>query len=202
MAVKALSGFRLVNTRYGDTLQKVAARELADASKWAELIQINGLEPPYLTDDPGAASDTVKLTGDKLIVPSATQAASVDIQSLPTLGRDISLVDGLIQDEDGDLALVEGTKNYVQALEHLVVTDKGELIFHQTYGAGLYQFIGTTNNRTNLLMARSIVKKALLADKRTKSVPRISAVAQGDSLSVSADAVAIDDNQVIVDQVI
>jgi predicted Zn-dependent protease len=45
--MRPLNGFRLVEIKYGDTLQELAARELGDANKWRDIIAINDLLPPY-----------------------------------------------------------------------------------------------------------------------------------------------------------
>ena len=70
MILKPLSGFRLVPTRRGDTLQDVAVRELGDAARWYDLAAINDLLPPFLTDDPQQAGPRVLLTGQDLKIPA------------------------------------------------------------------------------------------------------------------------------------
>ncbi len=48
---RTLTGWRFVETLANDTMQGIAARELGDASRWVDLVNINGLTPPYLTGE-------------------------------------------------------------------------------------------------------------------------------------------------------
>lgn len=200
--MKTLDGFRLVDTLRGDTLQRVAARELGDASLWYDLAAINGLRPPYLTDDETQVSAAVKLTGTQLMVPAASPRATVDTDLEDVLGRDVKLTRGELMALDGDLQVVEGAANYVQALEHLVNTEPGDLLFHPAYGAGLRRFLGTNNSRAKALLAGNLVRRAILSDDRTAEVPSASVTVNGDALRVEARAVTVYGRTVNLSQVI
>ena len=201
MTTKTLTGFRLVATHRGDTLQRVAVRELGDAAKWSELAEINRLRPPYLTNDEGQVSDSVKLTGEQLLVPAASPRATTDTNPESVLGRDIHLDRGELHAENGDLSLVEGADNYVQALSHLVVTEPGDLLFHPAYGCGVRRMIGGSNSRAKVMLASRLVKRAIAADPRTSEVRNATVTATGDSLRIEATAVAIHDRTVRLSQV-
>jgi hypothetical protein len=142
LTTKTLSGFRLVETRRGDTLQRIAVRELGDATRWHELAEINRLRPPYLTDDESQVSGSVKLTGSQLLVPSSTPTATVDTNAESIFGTDVLLRRGKFQVSSGDLVLVSGVDNYLQALRHVVRTEPGDLMFHPRYGCGVRKMIG------------------------------------------------------------
>lgn len=200
--MKTLEGFRLVDTMRGDTLQRVSARELGNAGLWYELAEINGLRPPYLTDDEAQVSATVKLTGSKLIVPASFPRATVETDPSDVLGRDIWLYRGELQVRDGDLAIVDGADNYVQALAHLVVTEPGDLLFHPGYGAGLRRFIGKSNSRAKALLASGLVKRAILNDDRTVEVPLANVTVEGDVLRIDVRAVAVHGRSSSLSQVI
>jgi len=202
MTDRTLVGFRLIETRYGDTLQRVAARELGDAARWYELAEINGLRPPYLTDDQLSVSATVKLTGSQLLVPAATPKATIDSTPDGALGIDILLHKGSIQSENGDIALVSGAANYVQALTSLVVTEPGDLLFHPTYGCGVRSLLGSSNSRAKMMLAGGLVRRAIASDPRTAEVVRADISANGDSLQIEAHAMAVHGQPVRLSQVL
>lgn len=189
---RVLTGFRFIEVRWNDTLQAIAARELNDASKWALVANINGLRPPYLTGDQDDASDTVKLYGSLIRVPGASLPVD-DVTTDPDAIylSDLSLDNGELRAENGDIALVSGRSNLRQALSHRVVTDKGELLFHLDYGCQIRKILGAVNGPTSALLAAEYVKSAILADSRIRSVTSVNVVAGGDVTAVVAVAVPI-----------
>ena len=44
---------RSVEVRFDDDLRTIAYRELGDASRWTELVVLNGLVPPYISKEGG-----------------------------------------------------------------------------------------------------------------------------------------------------
>lgn len=197
MATKTLSGYRLVNTRRGDTLQRVAARELGAAGRWYELAEINNLRPPYLTDDANAVTLQVKLTGSQLIVPSSSPQATADTSVDAVFGADIKLKNGRLQaDESGDIRIISGVDNYVQALRFLLATEPGDLLFHPNYGCGVRSIIGASNSRAKMMLAGGLVRRAIAADPRTQAVPAATVTARGDAIRIEVTATAIHDQPV------
>lgn len=204
MTTKSLSGFRLVSTRRGDTLQRVAARELGDAARWYELAEINSLRPPYLTDDEDDVTSKVKLTGEQLLIPAVAPIATADTNPDSVFGVDVQLLpDGRLDvTEDGDLALVGGSANYVQALGNVARTEPGDLLFHPGYGCGIRSMIGSSNSRSKMVLAGALVRRALEADPRTREVRSALVEAEGDVLRVTAEAIAIHERPVRVSEVL
>lgn len=184
-----LLGYRQVSVLHGDTLQRLALRELGDASAWASLAHINGLVPPYLSD---SASPGVLAYGDQLIVPSATAEFSRTTDADDVFERDVLLQDGQIQvNESGDLSTVSGLDNLRQALSHRVRTAPGELIFHPEYRCLIARVIGTVNGASLSLLSGQYVRAALEADPRVSSVSRATAQFAGDTIIIEAEAVPI-----------
>lgn len=192
------TGYKTVQTLHGDTLQRVAARELGDASLWPGIAYLNGLAPPYLTDDPAQVAEGVRLTGSRLLVPVDAPVAPADVGTRDPFGSDVRLNKGLLTVEGGDLALVSGVDNLRQALGHVVVTEPGELLFHPRYGCGLRRFIGASNSRANALVAGGLVKRALGADHRVVSVREATTEINGAVLRIEATAVAVDGSTIEV----
>src|ERR1019366_7489071 len=124
---RQLYGYRFVATHFGDTLPVVAARELGDAARWTEIIALNDMVYPYLTDSIGAVAPGVFLTGTYITVPSSSpSAASNDPNAV--FGQDVMLAaDGGLEVVNGDISLVSGPENLSQALNNLLKTDTGEL---------------------------------------------------------------------------
>lgn len=188
---RPLAGFRLVEVQHGDTLQKIAARELGDASRWRDLITINELSWPYLTGDPNAVSATVKLYGSLIAVPAAVSTASAELDPDAVFGTDIKLSGGFLETGGNDFGVVSGRENYKQAIQNRVATEQGELIFHMPYGCGIRKLLGVVNGPTSAVLAANYVKSAVLADPRTASVNSSVATVSGDVLSVNTEAVPV-----------
>jgi phage baseplate assembly protein W len=186
-----LNGFTFVLTQRGDTLQKVAARAMGDASKWTLLIYPNNLVYPYLTDDPNQAGPGVLLTGAQILIPAPTAVASTTDPS-QVFGTDIALTNGLLAaNSNGDFASVTGRANLRQALKNRIETQQGDLMFHPRYGSLLKTLIGRVSTSASRLLAASTAKGAVLADPRIASVSQAVATVNGDVLEVSVEAIPV-----------
>ena len=187
---KTLYGYRFVLTDRGDTLQVVAARELGDASRWTEIIALNYMVYPYLTDDPSAVAPGVFLTGTNITIPSSTPGA-VTTDPNAVFGRDVVLSGGVLTVVNGDIGLVSGLSNLSQALENLLETDQGELLFHQQYGSLARKAFGASNGPIAALLAADYGKKAVQSDSRISSVTSSVVAVVGDSITVTISAKTI-----------
>lgn len=189
---KTLTGFAFVDTKYGDTLQRIAARVLGDASRWYELISPNSLVYPYITDDASAAGNGVLLSGSPILVPAPSAASTTTTDAQEVFGTDIALQSGLLQaDAKGDFAFVTGRANLSQALKGRIETAQGELIYHMKYGSLLRSMLGNKADASTSLLAAMTAKGAVLADPRVSSVNTSVATISGDSISVSVEVVPV-----------
>lgn len=184
---RPLQGYRIVEIQQDDTLQQIAARELGDASRWADIVSINGLSPPYLTGDLSLAGPAVKLYGQTLIVPAPTVQVPSVIDPDAAFGVDLDLTNGVLSAESGDFALISGRDNLKQALLNRVDTDPGELLFHLNYGCKARRLLGAMNGPTTGQLAAAYVKTAVLMDSRVASVSSSTATVEGDSIAVDAE---------------
>lgn len=182
---KPLFGYRFVETRRGDSLQLIAAREMGDATQWQKLIDYNGLVPPYITDDPTQAGPGVILTGASILVPAPAPIATTTTDPNAVFGTDIKLNNGQLATANGDFDVVSGRENLRQALGNRVETERGDLLMHQDYGSLHPRLIGAVNGPTSGLLAAQYVRAAVQADPRVKSV--ISATA-----TITADVTEIE----------
>jgi hypothetical protein len=186
MTDRVLSGFRIVEILQDDTMQAIAARELNDASRWPDLVNINGLVPPYLTGDSSQAGPTVKLFGQSILVPAATTQVTAVSDPDRLFGVDLDLAGGRLTAVDGDFALVAGVANLKQALTHRIATGLKELLYHLPYGCDVRRVLGSANGPAAALLAGQYVKSALLLDPRVDSVTSTVVDVRGDVIAIVA----------------
>lgn len=186
-----LTGYRYVQTEYGDTLQTFAARVMGDASSWAVLIGLNGLQPPYLTDDPDSPATGVVLNGSFLMIPAATPSTALSADDV--FKTDVLLdSDGFLSiTEGGDIATVSGSANLVQALENALNTDQGELIYHGSYGYLGRRLLGSKNGPTAGMLAARYAKQTVSADTRIAQVTDSTATVEGVAINTIVQAETI-----------
>ena len=185
-------GVRRAQLNWGETLQRLAARELGDASLWPHIAILNNLEPPYVTGDKALASRRVALYGDTLLIPSNPDDIEPSVTaSEDVFKQDVALPRGRLVVADGDFALVAGRENLRQAIGIRVATDEGVLLFHPTYGCRVHRIKGRQANSANHLLAGKWVERALRQEERIASVTRVEAIVSGDSISVEAEAMTV-----------
>lgn len=199
MFAKEVSGWREVFTRRGDTLEKIAARELGDAELWYDLVNLNRLLPPYLTDDAQTASSRVLLSGSAIKVPAPSRIASAETDPEEAFGSDVLLYRGEILVDRGDMMRVAGTQNLVQALRHVILTEPGELLYHRKYGCSIHTLVGQSQGPINQLIGRGFVERAVNADPRVERTQKATAEVNGDRLNIELEAVAVDGREVVVE---
>jgi len=189
---RPLQGYRFVETRHGDTMQVIAAREMGDASRWPEIVSYNRLLPPFITDDPLLAGPGVILSGDPVRIPAPAPAANAFSNPDATFLSDVKLTGGMIEpDGAGDMLLCDGLPNLRQALVHRVVTERGELLYHPGYGSLIKRLLGTVNGPTASILAAQYARAAVESDERIHEVTDVTAEVVGDVVNVSVRAMAI-----------
>lgn len=185
--------YRLVTIDYGQTIQRVAAIELGDANRWPELVWLNNLVWPYITDDPERVAEGVLLSGSFIKIPAPAGIPTTDQQPIgQVFERDCLITDGLLSDDgSGDFQVVTGSKNLVQQLENRLKTPKGQAIRHPDYGCMLYRLIGRVNAPTLNVLASQYAQATLLSDYRVSSLRSVSSAVDKDKIKITATAVTI-----------
>lgn len=185
-------GFRFVDTNYGDTLQAICARELGDATVWAQVAQFNGLTWPYITDDPEQVAPGVVLSGTQIKLPAPTATVSATVDPTAVFGTDMQLAKGkLVVGPNGDFATVSGVPNLEQALQNLIPTNKGDLVMHASYGTDVPKILGSVNGPTSALLGAQYAKTGVQTDPRIDSVTSSIANVSGDQNTITVVAQTI-----------
>lgn len=185
--------YRLAKIQRGDDLQAVALREMGDPNRWVELVWLNQLAPPYITDDPRRVSASVLLSGALIKVPAPVGVWRETEETGQVFERDCAMVRRQLQaTQGGDLLVAAGVDNFHQQLLHRVVTPKGQARRHPTYGCDVWKLQGRVNGPTAAALGAQYVRSALASDYRVAEVGLAEAVVRHDSLTISAKAIGID----------
>lgn len=187
--------YRMAKTRFADTLQNVAMRELGDENRWIELVWLNNLVWPYITDDETQVTPRVLLSGQLIRVPAATSMMAITRdQEEPgqVYERDIKMINRrLMLDASGDIAIVAGVKNLTQQLRHRINTPVGQLRRHPGYGCRIHELRGKVNGPLAAHLGAQYLKVAIKAEYRIASVRSASATSEGDVIRATAVGEAI-----------
>lgn len=195
-----MPGFRLAATHYNDDLPTVAAREMGDANRWVELVWLNGLVPPYITDDVRLVAPGVLRSGALIKIPAPVGMVTDGADSGQVFERDCQMVKRQLQaTPDGDLSVVSGFANLRQQLSHRIVTPRGQATRHAEYGCLISRLVGKVNGPTANMLGAQYVNATLKSDYRVSQVQYSRAIVDRDSIKVTARVIAIDGGAVDVD---
>lgn len=176
----------------GDNIQMIAMRELGDIDKFKDIIILNNLKPPYISQTGGVG---VLKYGDKILIPkpNASGASSV-VKNVPynitknMLQAEIDLGVDIRLTEDGDLALasnkdldlVAGVDNFVQAIALKLYLEKKSLKRHPFIGTNLN--LGSKLRSKGLSNLRKEILDSLGSDSRVESIPYIELRQEGGTI--------------------
>jgi nucleoid-associated protein YgaU len=151
IALFAESAVRQIKYESGLTLERMAQRELGDSSRWGEIVEVNGLKAPYITDDLSSTLEDVLRPGDVVLIPTpvvngfSQVPAAKEIKTTKnlselekSLGTDLKLSKNfdLSISNSGDLEVVSGVSNMAQAVLAKLGYEKGEVMRYPELGAG------------------------------------------------------------------
>ncbi|EAM6792312.1 hypothetical protein E0G74_00960 [Salmonella enterica] len=190
-----MPNYRMVKTHYGDDLQRVAMRELGDENRWVELVWLNDLLWPYITDDATQANSRTLLSGSLIRVPAPAGVDEITRnQTEPgqIYERDIKMVNRrLVLDSTGDIAVVAGYKNLTQQLKHRIVTPMGQARRHPKYGCRIHELRGKIQGPLADHLAARYVQSAIKSEYRIARVVSVEAITDGDVIVCTAVGEAI-----------
>lgn len=184
---RPMPSYRIAATEHGDTIRSIAAREMGDANRWPELVWLNDLVWPYITDDPSRVGPGVLLSGDVIRIPAPVGVSVRDDDPNRVFERDVRMAGRQMRaTEGGDFEVVAGASNLAQQLTHRVATPKGQLIRHPEYGSTLYRILGRVSGPAANVLANDYTRAALLSDYRVRSIESLKASTDGDAVRVRA----------------
>lgn len=169
----------------GDTLERLAQRELGNSSRWGEIVEVNNLKPPYISEDFSNKSDNIIKPGDTILIPIPLQngfSQVIDISESDltknlseferSLGTDLKLTSDmdLALTRSGDIELVAGTNNMAQAVILKLGYEPGEVIKYPQLGVGIRPGV----KFPNIEDIYDELVNSLLQDSRIQSIEDIS----------------------------
>lgn len=196
IALFAESAVRQIKYESGLTLERMAQRELGDSSRWGEIVEVNGLKAPYITDDLSSPLKNVLRPGDTVLIPTPVQNGFSQVPSAKeikttknlselerSLGTDLK-VNGdfdLSISNAGDLEVVSGTNNMGQAVLIKLGYEKGEVMRYPEMGAGTVPGI----KFPPIEAIKDGITNTLLQDTRIQGIEDLSIIRNGGALYLS-----------------
>lgn len=190
----------------GDTIQSIGLLYDVD---WTNLVEVNGLEYPYIDTDQVLSkedeTDNIAKVGSKLVIPTQginipnkTNNSSQEIEKY-AFGSDLDLfsletsengvinleVEGQLTDNGrGDIKLSEGIENLRQQLTLRLGTPKGALLLHPEFGSNILTYIGLRTTVELLNKIKLEVQECLLGDFRVLGVSNITVIGKNRGIYV------------------
>lgn len=180
----------------GDTIQSIGLTYGVD---WTKIVELNGLEYPYIDDTIEASEyeklDSVAKLGSSIVIPTEgigipdkTNLSSKELEKY-SLGSDLDIflyrnrrvvniedTGRLSNSNDYDVQLSEGLQNLHQQLTVKLGTQKGALLAHPEFGSELLRYIGQRVTPELLTKIRLEIQECLLEDFRVEKVENITVV--------------------------
>lgn len=189
-------------------LKSFCRRVLGNLNHWEVIKKINKLHDPYISEFPSQKTSgaSLKGAGDVILLPVPSKYISPNINTLmpysttglsffeETMGRDLKLIKttpisgfsqfNLSVNPNGDLDLVEGSSNIVQAIDIKLNTTRGDLPLHPSFG--MIPVIGSKgNSKFNLYLS---LNDTMLSDGRIEDLSDMSIGILGDTVNVKFKA--------------
>ena len=185
-----------IKLQQGTTLERLAQQELGDSTRWGEIVEVNGLKAPYLSDDPNESRDGVLGPGRNILIPIPVQNGFSQVpvgkenkltknmsELERSLGTDLKINKDfdLVLTSSGDLELVAGADNMAQGTLLKLSYEPGEVMLYPELGSGLV--VGKKFPPIEDIKDR--ITNSLLQDNRIHKVADLSLIRDGGALYIS-----------------
>lgn len=190
-----MSRVRQARVEQGDSLRIIASRELGNPLRWTELIALNDLALPFIVPSakPGDRLSNTLIWGDVILVPwdgNGQLSPSPQVN----LGIDLDLSDGAFHVNNGDLAVVIGRDNMIQALRDRILTLRNELVTYPSYGCPVRLALGLANGPFLDVLAAGWVYEAIKEEPRVAVINAVTASSAGDILTANVRVTLVGEN--------
>lgn len=185
----------------GDTIRTLALKYLGDEAAWKKLAIMNNLKPPYISANGG---DGVLRPGDTILVPQSSTTTSSPVSRtvnpdaaseaqrpmMKRYGRDLRLqeIGGELADfattSGGDIDVVEGVDNVIQAVKIKFSTEQGELPTHPRFGAKYP--VGTKLGMATVQEFALNTRRTFFQDLRIEEILSMDTYASGDQIFIKS----------------
>lgn len=193
-----MARYKKYTVNYGDTVQSIAQGQAGDVSFWHDIISYNKLEYPYIVDTVAEKMknpEGLVTFGDSIIIPIEVDLLDTDVDALGNrdrelilslaLGRDLSMTDdedyfksrggqdeifSLSANDKGDVQTTSGVVNLKQAILARLLTPRGSLLLHPTYGSNINDLIGKRATLDNLVIIEDEIVATIKKDSRVRTV--------------------------------
>jgi len=193
--VSRVTGWRDAPIQVGDTLPAIALRELGDAGRWIELVNLNALRAPYLVATQGekdAQPGELLKYGDTIRIPAVRRTATAVTDANSVYGSDVLLTNKRLVPDNGDFRVTAGLDNLRQAISHRISSMPGEILRHPHYGCHVREILGEKYTDVVQLLAQFFVMEAMEAEPRTARVYQAEFSRTGDTIGLAVQVVPID----------
>ena len=179
----------------GTSLERLALEQLGDPTRWGEIVELNSLKPPYISQNPADASATVKVPGNTILLPQPLINGFPNIpindqnfleQGLnevqKNLGIDLQLTPDfdLLLTNSADLALSIAEKNVAQAIVFKLALERGDLLDHPELGVGI---VAGQKIQSAATIQSSLIQ-TMSQDPRFDHISNVQVQIQGDTTNI------------------
>lgn len=152
LSLLANQAVRQMKLPAGISLERLAQQELGDSLRWGEIVEVNNLKAPYISDDPSESRDGVLRAGQNILIPSPIQNGFSQVpvgkvnkltEGMSELERSLGVDFRLNADFDliltpsGDIELIAGADNMAQGTLLKLSYEPGDVMLYPELGAGL-----------------------------------------------------------------
>lgn len=177
------------------TLETIAVQYLQDPNRWIDIVNLNGLKAPYISENPiFSGNGYVKKVGDTLLIPGtgAPSNQKTISQNLynqnaseleKSMGVDLRLSDtfDLVMDTSNDFLLSAGGSNLKQGLRIKLTLQKGDLMYHPQIGVGIIVGEKTPASPNTIL---GEIEDVILSDVRVQKINELQLAIVSNAISI------------------
>lgn len=187
---------KLITVPASTTIERIAQQQLGDSTLWGEIVELNSLKYPYITQNLTEKADGVLVPGDSMLIPISPSNGFSQVpvgadnrltQGMTELEKSLGCDFRITKDYDlaltssGDLDIVAGAPNIAQAILLKLAYEPGELMANPEVGAGIVPGV----KFPSIDDLRDTLYNTLLQDPRISQVQDLSLIRDNSALYLS-----------------